>query len=161
MTLNIVVLSLLALPCVFVQAQTVTGTNFILTSPNGNTTAQLTTSGEGTPALFFYDAKHTTRISIGLYPDGAPGIVLNDDTGKASAILRLVESNGSPVLVLKENGQDQLIIDKNGIPVKSSPIFGSFGSFLTGPILILIFIAGLIGGLVFARFTLKKTIISS
>lgn len=159
--LNLWGILFLVLPLALARGQTVTGTNFTLTSLNGNITAQLTTSGEGTPALFFYDTKHTARISIGLYPDGAPGIVLNDNTGKAAAILRLVENNGNPVLVLKENGQDQLVINKNGIPTKSSTMFGSIGSFLAGLILIVSFVAGLIGGLVFTQFILKKQTIQS
>ena len=69
-----------------VAAQTVTGTDFKLKDQNGNVTAELTTSGEGTPALFFYDKLHVPRISIGLYQDGIPGVVLNDEQGNAAAI---------------------------------------------------------------------------
>jgi hypothetical protein len=43
-------------------------------------------------------------------------VVLNDEKGNASAIMRLVNNGGEPVIVLKENGQDKYIIDKNGIP---------------------------------------------
>lgn len=136
----------LILPLALAHAETVTGANFILTSPNGNTTAQLTTSGEGTPALFFYDAKHTVRISIGLYPDGAPGVVLNDDTGKAAAIMRLVESGGNPVLVLKENGQDRLIIDKSGVQTRTLILLDVIAGFL----------AGLAGGFLSILFYSKK-----
>lgn len=96
-------------------AQTIESDNFILTDGNGRTTAQLTKSGEGTPALFFYDGKWTPRISIGLYEDGVPGIVLNDEQWLATAILRMVNNQGNPALVLKENWQDKFIIDKNGI----------------------------------------------
>lgn len=97
-------------------AQTVTSTDFKLKDQNGNVTAQLTTSGEGTPALFFYDKKQVPRISIGLYQGGIPGIVLNDEQGNAAAILRLVQNDGNPVLVLKEDGHDKYIIDTSGIP---------------------------------------------
>lgn len=97
-------------------AQIVRSENFVLTDAAGNMTAQLTTGGEGTPALFFYDAHNIPRISIGLYGDGVPGIVLNDEKWNAGAILRLVDNAGNPVLVLKENGQDKYIIDKNGVP---------------------------------------------
>ena len=120
------------------HAETVSGTNFELRGPNGAMTAQLTTSGEGTPSLFMYDAMHTVRISIGLYPDGAPGVVLNDDTGRAAAIVRLVQSSGGPVLVLKENGQDKLIIDKNGLPASPASGFTIWSSLFA-------FIAGIIG----------------
>lgn len=99
-----------------VAAETVTGTGFKLKDQNGNVTAELTTSGEGTPALFFYDKMQVPRISIGLYQGGIPGVVLNDEQGNAAAILRLVQNDGNPVLVLKEDGQDKYIIDTNGIP---------------------------------------------
>jgi hypothetical protein len=36
-------------------ADIVTARDFQLIGPNGKMSAQLTTSGEGTPALFFYD----------------------------------------------------------------------------------------------------------
>lgn len=137
----LIVVSLFVIPIALVHGQTVAGTDFILTSPTGYTTARLTTSGEGTPALFFYDKKNVVRISIGLYEDGAPGVVLNDEAGKAAAIMRLVESAGNPVLVLKENGQDKLIIDKSGMP--ETPAL---------PLVIIIgFIAGVIGGVIATR----------
>ncbi len=96
------------------DAETLSSDNFILTDSYGNTTAQLTKSGEGTPALFFYDKNHTPRISIGLYGDGVPGIVINDEKWLATGILRMVNNQWDPVLVLKEYGQDKVIIDKNG-----------------------------------------------
>ncbi len=130
-----------------VRAQTIRGTDFVLTGPQGNITARLTTSGEGSPALFFYDAQNTVRLSVGLYSDGTPHIVLDDDSGRASAILRLVQNNGNPVLVLKENGQDKLVIDKNGLPRRASPI---------APSLVIGFAAGLIGGLLAAAFVRKS-----
>ncbi len=125
-----------------VWAQIVRSENFVLTDAAGNMTAQLTTWGEGTPALFFYDTHNIPRISIGLYGDGVPGVVLNDEKWNAGAILRLVDNAGNPVLVLKENGQDKLIIDKNGLPpVRTGPsylmllliafLWGAFGGFLT------------------------------
>jgi hypothetical protein len=95
------------------MAETVASDNFVLHDRSGKMTAELTTSGEGTPALFMFDSHGVIRVSIGLYPDGAPGVVLNDDKGLAGAILRLVESKGDPVLVLKENGQDRYIATKN------------------------------------------------
>ncbi len=102
------------------SAQTVTGTDFELKSATGTTTAQLTTSKEGTPALFFFDSHDVPRISIGLYPDGAPGIVLNDSQGRAAVLMRLLDTNGNPTLVLKENGTDKVVINQNGIPQNTS-----------------------------------------
>ncbi len=125
----------LTLPAL-VSAETIRSDNFVLHDAQGNMTAQLTTSGEGTPAFFMYDKSGVVRVSIGLYPDGAPGVVLNDDKGLAGAILRLVESGGDPVLVLKENGQDKKIIDIKGRvsdPLPASPVSASTGfAVLTG-----------------------------
>jgi hypothetical protein len=130
-----------------VSAQTVSSDNFVLKGANGKVTAQLTTSGEGTPALFFYDENNVVRISIGLYAGGIPSVVLNDNTGKAGAIMRLVNNNGNPVLVLKENGQDTLIIDKNGLPSKGLS---------TSIVIILAILFGFIGGFVAVMVLQKK-----
>lgn len=124
-----------------VFAQAVTSDDFVLKNSQGEVTARLTTSGEGTPALFFYDANKKVRISIGLYSDGVPGVVLNDENEKAGAIMRLVTNQGNPVVVLKENGQDKIIIDKNGlpksgatsqmVPLALATLFGFFGGLLS------------------------------
>ena len=132
-----------------VSAQTLSSDNFVLKGANGKVTAQLTTSGEGTPALFMYDDNNVVRISIGLYAGGIPSVVLNDDTGKAGAIMRLVNNNGNPVLVLKESGQDKLIIDKNGVPSKGLS---------TIVILILASLFGFIGGFVAVTILQKRQI---
>lgn len=134
------IISILITP--LVSARTVESDNFILTDGYGRTTAQLTKSGEWTPALFFYDTRWTPRISIGLYGDGVPGVVLNDETGNASAIMRLVNNGGEPVIVLKENGQDKYIIDKNGIPNTSS---GSSSNIF---IIMVALLGGIIGWLI-------------
>lgn len=106
----------------FVHAEPVVSDNFILRDAAGNTTAQLTTSGDGTPAFFIYDTHGVVRVSIGLYPDGAPGVVLNDSKGLAGAIMRLVDNNGEPVVVLKENGQDRYVIRKDGPDGATTPM---------------------------------------
>lgn len=106
----------------FVHAEPVVSDNFILRDAAGNTTAQLTTSGDGTPAFFIYDSHGVVRVSIGLYPDGAPGVVLNDSKGLAGAIMRLVDNNGEPVVVLKENGQDRYVIRKDGPDGATTPM---------------------------------------
>lgn len=102
------------------QAETVTAEDFQLVDSSGRVTAQLTTGGEGVPGLFIYDNNHVPRVTIGLYVDQSPTIVINDDKGRATGILRMRNNNGDPVIVLKENGQDKIIIDKNGIGNVSS-----------------------------------------
>ena len=93
--------------------ETVASDNFVPHDAGSKTTAQLTTSGGGTPAFFIYDTHGVVRVSVGLYPDGALGIVLNNSKGLAGAIMRLVENNGEPVVVLKENGQDCYVTRKD------------------------------------------------
>lgn len=119
-----VLLAVLAVP-MLLQAKTVESDNFVLRDSSGNMTAQLTTSEEGTPAFFLYDKAQVPRVSIGLYADGAPGVVLNDDQGRAGAIMRLVNSNGEPVVVLKENGQDRYVIRKDGPNAGSAATSGA------------------------------------
>ena len=131
-----------------VSAETVSSENFILRDANGNMTAQLTTSGEGTPAFFMYDKAGVVRVSIGLYGDGAPGVVLNDNKGLAGAILRLVESHGDPVLVLKENGEDKKIIDVRGRVAEPATAPASGGVAYT-------FFVGILGGFVGTTLALK------
>ena len=129
------------------SAQTVTGTDFELKSASGTTTAQLTTSKEGTPALFFFDSHNVPRISIGLYPGGAPGIVLNDSQGRAAVLMRLLDTNGNPAVILKENGADKVVIDQSGVPLSTSNI------------LIVIFAgtaAGFCGGMLAAYVILRR-----
>ena len=121
---HIITLLFLTLPAITI-AETVTSNNFVLQDASGHMGGQLTYSGEGTPTLFLYDKHNVPRVSIGLYPDGAPGVVLNDDKGLAGAIMRLVTSNGDPVVVLKENGQDKVIVDTKG---RASPLSGTSGA---------------------------------
>lgn len=77
-----------------------------------------------------------------------PGVVLNDENEKAGAIIRLVTNQGNPVVVLKENGQDKIIIDKNGLP-KS----GASSQVVT---LVLATLFGFFGGLLSMAFGRKK-----
>lgn len=143
-----IVLALVLLFPAIACAETVSSENFILRDANGNMTAQLTTSGEGTPAFFMYDTAGVVRVSIGLYGDGAPGVVLNDNKGLAGAILRLVDSGGDPVLVLKENGEDKKIIDVRGRVSEpaSNPVSGNVAY---------TFFVGILGGFVGTTLALK------
>jgi hypothetical protein len=134
-----------------VSAQTIESENFVLKDDYGRMTAQLTKSWEGTPALFFYDTKWVPRITIWLYGDGVPGIVLNDEKWLASALLRMVNNQRDPVLVLKENGQDRFVLGKNGIGkvTESSPIG-------TMTIILLSLISGWVGGFLVFLMMQKK-----
>jgi hypothetical protein len=102
-------LSLLSLRIAYAGTE-YNASSFNLIGPDGRVTAQLTSSVEGTPAIFFYDENHNVRLNMGIYPGGAPGVILMDKEGNASAILRLTDDGKTPVLVLKENGVDKKII---------------------------------------------------
>jgi hypothetical protein len=80
-----------------------------LVDADGKVTAQLTSSEEGTPAIFFYDQNHVVRLNVGIFPNGEPAIVLMNKEGKTAATFKL-SSDDTPALVLKENGQDKKII---------------------------------------------------
>lgn len=134
------IIAVLVFSPLFSFAETVSSENFVLRDSSGKMTAQLTTSGEGTPAFFIYDKSGVVRVSIGLYGDGAPGVVLNDKNGLAGAILRLVESGGDPVLVLKEGGVDKKIIDVRG---RTQDAGGTSSTNM-----LYIFLVGLLGGVV-------------
>lgn len=123
------------------SAETVSSENFVLTDNFGNMRGQMTYSSEGTPSVFLYDTHNVPRVWIGLYPDGAPGVVLNDDKGLAGALMRLVSSGGDPVLVLKEAGQDKVIIDTHGRASPVSPGSADGGS----NIMVTIMLSGLVG----------------
>lgn len=102
--------STLLLPSLLYAGNEYNATSFNLVGPDGRVTAQLTSSVEGTPAIFFYDENHTVRLNLGIYPGGAPGVILMDKDGNASAILRLDDDGKTPVLVFKEGGADKKII---------------------------------------------------
>ena len=47
---------------------------------------------------------------MGLYPDGLPLVGLFNEKFEAKALLRLAGGNNSPVLVMKNNNQDRIIL---------------------------------------------------
>ena len=136
----------------------ISGREFRLIDFNGKMTAQLTTSQEGTPSLFFYDASGKVKLNLGIYPDGAPGIILFDNNNQAAALLRLAEANGQPVLIFKEGGQDKMIIGLHSRsiiqPDQSVKVsFRGFPSFLE---LLILIITGLVAGFIGARLSSKE-----
>jgi hypothetical protein len=84
-------------------------TAYNLVDAEGKVTAQLTSSQEGTPAIFFYDQTHVVRLNVGIFPDGEPTITLMNKEGKVSATLKL-GSDDKPSLTFRENGEDKKVI---------------------------------------------------
>ncbi|HEX3097011.1 MAG TPA: hypothetical protein VHQ02_04795 [Usitatibacter sp.] len=83
-----------------------------LLDAHGRIRAELAMSGDGGPALFFFDEKGRNRMVLGLYPPGegeAPFVVLNDGQQHAAGIFRLFGARDTPVVVLKSQGRDRSI----------------------------------------------------
>lgn len=79
---------------------------------HGRIRAELAMSGDGGPALFFFDEKGRNRMVLGLYAPGegeAPFVVLNDSQQHAAGIFRLFGGRDTPVVVLKSQGRDRSI----------------------------------------------------
>lgn len=88
----------------------VSAEQFVLVDSSGKTLAQLAKSGEGTPALFLFDKDKHCRLQAGVYGDGQPYFGLFDDKNNAVGLFRVAGSQGSPVLVMKSNGRDRMIV---------------------------------------------------
>lgn len=85
----------------------------------------LTTTTEGSPAIWFFDGAGKARLNLGLYGDDSPFIVLNDDNERAVQIFRTIGNGKTPVLVMKNNGQDRIIMGLNATP-QADPFFVYF-----------------------------------
>ena len=87
-----------------------------LVDANGKTRAMLGLAGDGDPALFFFDRQGRNRLVLGLYSPSEgelPFVVLNDTRQRAAGIFRLFGAQESPVVVLKNSGQDRSIYGLN------------------------------------------------
>src|ERR1700694_5577464 len=80
------------------------------------TRAELAISPDGGPGLFFYDTRGRNRLVLGLYSAAEseyPFVVLNDSQQQAAGIFRLYGGRETPVVVLKNKGQDRSIYGLN------------------------------------------------
>jgi hypothetical protein len=87
-----------------------------LLDAGGKMRAELAMSGDGGPALFFYDSAGKNRMVMGLYSPAegeAPSVVLNDPQQRAAGIFRLFGAHDTPVVVLKNQGRDRSIYGLN------------------------------------------------
>jgi len=83
-----------------------------LVDSHGKLRAELAISGDGGPALFFFDGAGRNRMVLGLYAPAegeAPFVVLNDAGQRAAGIFRLFGAHETPVVVLKNQGRDRSI----------------------------------------------------
>ena len=111
-----------------------------LLDANGKARAELAMSADGGPGLFFYDTHGKNRLVLGLYSPAEseyPFVVLNDTNQLAAGIFRLFGARETPVVVLKNKGQDRSIYGLNfnstepflinvAADGKKSTVFGSF-----------------------------------
>jgi len=72
------------------------------------------TSAEGSPGIWIYDRNGKVRLSLGLYGDNNASIVLNDQSEQAVQIFRTVGERSMPVLVMKAQGRDRIVMGLNG-----------------------------------------------
>jgi hypothetical protein len=72
------------------------------------------TSAEGSPGIWIYDRNGKVRLSLGLYRDNNASIVLNDQSEQAVQIFRTVGERSMPVLVMKAQGRDRIVMGLNG-----------------------------------------------
>jgi hypothetical protein len=87
-----------------------------LVDAGGRMRAELAISGDGGPALFFFDTAGRNRMVLGLYSAAegeAPSVVLNDAQQRAAGIFRLFGPRDTPVVVLKNQGRDRSIFGLN------------------------------------------------
>ncbi|HBZ68802.1 MAG TPA: hypothetical protein DEP35_03245 [Deltaproteobacteria bacterium] len=99
-----------------------------LIDETGKTRAELAFSQEGGPGLFFYDHEGRNRLVLGLYAPTEseyPFVVLNDMHQHAAGIFRLFGPRETPVVVLKNNGQDRSIYGLN--PSSTEPFLTTLG----------------------------------
>ena len=104
-TLSIALTSFLMTPAI--AAIEYSATSFNLVDEKGRVTAQLSTSAEGTPSLFFFDQNNVVRLNLGIYPGGNPGIVLMDKNGESSLVITLNDDGVSPIVSLRKDGVDK------------------------------------------------------
>jgi hypothetical protein len=98
-----------------------------LLGADGKVRAELATSGDGGPALFFYDSAGRNRMVLGLYSPAegeAPSVVLNDAEQHAAGIFRLFGARDTPVVVLKSQGRDRSVYGLN--PTSMDPFLANY-----------------------------------
>lgn len=98
------------------SAAVVSAERIQLTDAGGRVRAELAMSRDGAPGIFFYDTKGRNRLVLGLYSPAEseyPFVVLNDVQQRAVGIFRVFGTRETPVVVLKNQGQDRSIYGLN------------------------------------------------
>jgi hypothetical protein len=91
----------------------ISATGFNLVDSQGKLRAQLAFAKEGPPGFWIMDRKGTARIAMGLYPDDTAHFGLQDKNGQMIELMRSFGASESPLLIFKQNGQDEMIVGLN------------------------------------------------
>lgn len=93
---------------------TVASERFELVDNNGRVSGLWTSCGAGSPCINFMDENGILRLQLGLYNSpgeaGLPFITLNNERGEVKALVRLFGGQAAPVVILKNKGQDRLVM---------------------------------------------------
>ena len=109
------------------QQDVVSAGRIRLIDAGGKLRAELAMSGDGSPALFFFDNAGRNRLVLGLYSPAEseyPFVVLNDTQQHAAGIFRLFSAHETPVVVLKNQGRDRSIYGLN--PSSTEPFLVNY-----------------------------------
>jgi len=109
------------------QQDVVSAGRIRLIDAGGKLRAELAMSGDGSPALFFFDSAGRNRLVLGLYSPAEseyPFVVLNDTQQHAAGIFRLFSAHETPVVVLKNQGRDRSIYGLN--PSSTEPFLVNY-----------------------------------
>jgi hypothetical protein len=100
-----------------------------LLDATGKARAELAMSPDGGPGLFFFDSRGRNRLVLGLYSRAEseyPFVVLNDSKQLAAGIFRLFGAQETPVVVLKNKGEDRSIFGLN--PGSTEPFLMNYSA---------------------------------
>lgn len=93
--------------------ETLKAKNIEVVSNDNRKLITMGTSGENSAAMWFFDKNGKYRLNLGLYGDGNAMIVLADEKELAVQILRTFGPKNSPVLVMKNDGRDRIVMGLN------------------------------------------------
>jgi hypothetical protein len=119
----------LAVAAAATQQNVISAGRIRLVDAAGRVRAELAMSPDDGPGIFFYDTKGRNRLVLGLYSPAEqeyPFVVLNDTQQQAAGIFRLYGGRETPVVVLKNKGQDRSIYGLN--PNSIEPFLVNYSS---------------------------------
>lgn len=91
-------------------ADIVAARGFEMVDEQGRRQILIATAREGSPAIWMFDRNGKARLNLLIYEDGNAGVVLNDAEERAVQIFRTVGSRSAPVLVMKSEGRDRIVL---------------------------------------------------